>query len=110
MCATVFEELDSVLALMHSVRGKFSPLQRQLIGRFIAVCKVFGRDMLAADGNHDVLHEMFGFSAVCQSGSLADTQATGYALIDDICARVCADLELNSPGFPGGNLSVKISS
>lgn len=93
MCATIFEELDSALALMHSVRGELNPLQRQLIGRFIAACKVFGRDMLAADGNHDALHEMFGFPAACQSGNLADTQATGYTLIDDVCAGVCADLE-----------------
>jgi len=93
MCATVFEELDSALVLMHSVRGEFNPLQRQLIGRFIAACKVFGRDMLTADGNHDALREMFGFSATCQPSNVPDPLATGQALIDEVCTGVCADLE-----------------
>ena len=91
MCATVFEELDSALVLMHSVRGEFNPLQRQLIGRFIAACKVFGRDMLTADGNHDALREMFGFSATCQPSNVPDPLATGQALIDELAYQ--ADIE-----------------
>jgi hypothetical protein len=92
MCATVFDELDAALDLLNSARGDFNPLQRQLVGRFIAVCKVFGRDMLAADGNPDALRAVFGLSAGTP-GDQADKPAGGRTLIDDVCTGACGDLE-----------------
>lgn len=43
MCATVFDELDAAVSLLNSARSDFNPLQRQLVGRFVATCKTFGR-------------------------------------------------------------------
>lgn len=94
MCATVFDELDAALGLLNSARGDFNPLQRQLVGRFMATCKVFGRDMQAADGDPDALRAVFGLSAEGKRGSdQAATPPAERTLIDDVCIGACSDLE-----------------
>jgi len=93
MCATVFEELEDALDLLNVARNEFNPLQRQLAGRFIALCKVFGRDLLAADGNPDALRAMFGLPITGRPASQADVQIAGAALIDEVCTGLCRDLE-----------------
>lgn len=93
MCATVFDELDAALGLLNAARGDFNPLQRQLVGRFITACKVFGRDMLAADGNPDALRAVFGLSVAGKPGDQAETPAASRTLIDDVCTGACGDLE-----------------
>lgn len=104
MCATVFDELDSALSLLDSVRENFNPLQRQLVGRFIAICKVFGHDMLAADGNPDALRVIFGLSTTEKQGEQAVTHPDGRALIDDVCTGACADLDRISSSVQRGLL------
>lgn len=93
-CAAAFDEMDVALKLLNSSRADFNPLQRQLIGRFIATCKVFGRNMLAAGGNPDALRAVFGLPVSDEPGNQVGTQATGHAVIDQICTEVCQELEL----------------
>lgn len=93
MCATVFDELDAAVSLLDSARSDFNPLQRQLVGRFVATCKVFGRDMLAADGDPDALLSMFGLSGQARPTEPAPAPAAGHTLIDDVCSGACSDLE-----------------
>lgn len=92
MCATVFDELDAAVSLLNSARSDFNPLQRQLVGRFVATCKTFGRDMLAADGDVDALLLMFGLSAPARHTDEGPAPAAGHALIDDVCTGACSDL------------------
>lgn len=93
MCATVFEELESALNLLAAVRTEFNPLQRQLAGRFIVACKVFGLEMLAADGRPDALRQAFGMSIDDPKADKASPLSSGRTLIDDVCTGVCADIE-----------------
>jgi hypothetical protein len=93
MCATVFEELDSALNLLTAVRTELNPLQRQLAGRFIVACKVFGLEMLAADGRPDALRQAFGMSIDDPKADKASPLSSGRTLIDDVCTGVCADIE-----------------
>jgi hypothetical protein len=93
ICIPVFAELDKTLALLDSVRKDLNPVQRQLVHRFIASCKVFGREIIAADSDPNAPRAAFGFSAADKPISLVDTPAAGRAMIEDICSSTCVDLE-----------------
>jgi len=62
MCADFFEDMGRSLELLNNTRNQFNPTQRRLIGRFLVACKVFGRQMLVADGVYSSVNEVCGLS------------------------------------------------
>lgn len=93
ICIPVFKELDTALARLDSVRKDLNPVQRQLIHRFIAKCKVFGREIIAVDDDPNALRAAFGLSAADKPISVVNTPAAGRAMIEDVCSSTCIDLE-----------------
>lgn len=93
ICIPVFKELDTALVLLNRVSKDLNPIQRQLVGRFIADCKVFGREILALDSDPNALRAAFGFAAADKPISRMETTEAGRAMIDDICSSTCVDLE-----------------
>jgi hypothetical protein len=59
-CANVFDELEMALLLLDAGRPDLNPVQRELASRFASTCKIFARDMLAAEGNLNALRMAFG--------------------------------------------------
>lgn len=62
MCADFFEDMEQSLELLNVTRDQFNPTQRRLIGRFLVACRVFGRQMLVADGVRSSISEVCGLS------------------------------------------------
>lgn len=93
MCATVFEELDAAVNLLDITRKEFNPIQRQLIGRFIIACKIFGHEMLVADGNTDALRITLGLSLTDRNTEKTQQDTSGMELINSVCTEICSDLD-----------------
>jgi hypothetical protein len=62
MCTSVFDELETALLFLNAGRQELNPIQRELANRFISTCKLFARDMLAADGDPTALRMARGLS------------------------------------------------
>jgi hypothetical protein len=62
VCANVFDELETALMFLNVGRQELNPIQRELAERFISTCKLFARDMLAADGDRTALRMVLGLS------------------------------------------------
>lgn len=93
MCATVFEELDAAVSLLDITRKEFNPIQRQLIGRFIIACKIFGHEMLVADGDSDALRTALGLSLTDGKVEKSQPETSAMELINSVCMEVCSDLD-----------------
>lgn len=91
MYDAIFEQLGNTLTFVESQRPNFNPLQRQLTGRFIIVCKLFQREMLAADRNPDMLRALLGIPVAGEPCGVG-AYGTGHKLIDDTCRGLCEDL------------------
>lgn len=87
-----FEKLGDALTFLESQRSDFNSLQRQLAGRFIIICKLFQRDMLAADRNPDALRALLEIPVLGETRGIGAPEG-GHKLIDDICRGLCEDLE-----------------
>lgn len=92
-CTAVFKELDDVLVRLNVVGNELNPLQRQLVNRFTTACKVFGRELLAADDDANVRHAAFNLSVDDKFSFRVSTPEAGRAMIDDLCRSTCTDLE-----------------
>lgn len=93
MCATVFEELDAAVSLLDITRKEFNPTQRQLIGRFLIACKMFGHEMLVADGDSEALRVALGLSLSDSKTEKSPSDISGTELINSVCMEVCSDLD-----------------
>lgn len=94
MCAVVFEELDAAANLLETVRSEFNPIQQNLIGRFLVTCRIFGHDMMLADGSSDALKATLGVP-LDKSDIETDEKlkTTEQDLINSVCAEICSDLD-----------------
>ena len=93
MCATVFEELEAAVSLLDITRKEFNPIQRQLIGRFIIACKIFGHEMLVGDGDAEALRITLGLSLTDNSTEKTKPETPGMSFVENICTEVCGDLD-----------------
>lgn len=99
MCASFFDDIEQALLLLDSTRDQFNPLQRRLIGRFLISCKIFGRDLLAADGDRASLANTLGLQDARLQNLAPPLSLLDYkplarqAVIKGICDSVCDDLE-----------------
>lgn len=93
MCAVVFEELNAALNLLETVRNEFNPIQRMLVGRFLTGCKVFGHEMLLADGNSDELITALGLFAPKNTVEKNQLLKPEGNLISTLCTEICSDLD-----------------
>ena len=74
ICAVVFEEMDAALDILDLARKDLTPVQRELVDRFIAECQLFANNMLAAEGNPDAQRAVFGLpAAFCKPVNQAGT-------------------------------------
>lgn len=73
MCAAAFDELEVALAVLGAARDELNPVQVQLVDRFVETCKLFGRDMMAADGDRDALGKVLGPPATPKRSNATDT-------------------------------------
>lgn len=101
MCVSFFEDIEGALILLDSAKGEFNPIQRRLIGRFITFCKIFGLDMLAADGGRNALSEKMDLPIAEPSGSGPFHPPLGKSLVEDVCDGIHADLENIRDGVRG---------
>ncbi|WP_312164989.1 hypothetical protein [Massilia timonae] len=92
-CCVVFKELDDVLIRLNEAGNDLNPLQRQLVNRFTNACKVFGRELLAADDDTNIKHAAFNLSLDDKFSFRVSTPEAGRAMIDDLCESTCTDLE-----------------
>jgi hypothetical protein len=98
MCASFFEDIEQSLILLDATRDQFNPIQNRLIGRFLIACKIFGRDLLAADGEQDSLCGTLGLPPVRLKNIEPPLSLLGYkplqrqVVIKGICDSVCDDL------------------
>lgn len=94
MCAVVFEELDAAVSLLETVRSEFNPIQQNLIGRFLVACKLFGHDMMLADGSSDALKATLGIPPKKINTEEKDKlNAPEQDIISSICTEISNDLD-----------------
>ncbi|WP_263224460.1 hypothetical protein [Pseudomonas alabamensis] len=94
ICAVIFEELDAAVSLLQTVRSEFNPMQQSLIGRFLVACKIFGHEMMLADGSSDALRTTLGIPRKRKNTETEETlHPSEQGIISNICTEICNDLD-----------------
>lgn len=90
---SALEKLDDILSDLDTDRADITPLQRQLVDRFIDKCRFFCRDMLATDASTNAGCRVSGLPVTDKPAVQAYMPITGNALIIDVCLSNCDELE-----------------